>query len=238
MKDHDVGNESIATDSAPSSARPAINRRDLLVGTAGVVALTSAIAAQTSWAAQAPGLARTRAARRRPRGNRPGGHSDVQHRDHQTEGRQAGLQQHDHRSRPRGREESLRGAGFHLDRNAAPPLTWRETQDLIKVVAEAGCIPFVRVPSANWAIYRKPRMPARWESSFPWSRPSRRPATPSCSPNGRSEIATIPNAKPWGHRSSGAARPALSGARLPVECQQQHSHHDPDRESSGSRYDR
>lgn len=28
-------------------------------------------------------------------------------------------------------------------------LTWRETQQLIKVVAEAGCIPFVRVPSAN-----------------------------------------------------------------------------------------
>ena len=28
-------------------------------------------------------------------------------------------------------------------------LTWRETQQLIKVVAQAGCIPFVRVPSAN-----------------------------------------------------------------------------------------
>ncbi|MEO7600138.1 MAG: hypothetical protein ABIV50_14475, partial [Opitutus sp.] len=28
-------------------------------------------------------------------------------------------------------------------------LTWRETQQLIKVIAEAGCIPFVRVPSAN-----------------------------------------------------------------------------------------
>ena len=28
-------------------------------------------------------------------------------------------------------------------------MTWRETQQLIKVVAEAGCIPFVRVPSAN-----------------------------------------------------------------------------------------
>src|SRR5262249_49935390 len=26
-------------------------------------------------------------------------------------------------------------------------LTWRETQQLIKVIAEAGCIPFVRVPS-------------------------------------------------------------------------------------------
>ena len=60
MKDHDVGNESIATDSAPSSARPAINRRDLLVGTAGVVALTSAIAAQTSSAAQAPAAPRPR----------------------------------------------------------------------------------------------------------------------------------------------------------------------------------
>jgi len=28
-------------------------------------------------------------------------------------------------------------------------LTWREEQQLIKVIAEAGCIPFVRVPNAN-----------------------------------------------------------------------------------------
>src|SRR4051812_29376075 len=28
-------------------------------------------------------------------------------------------------------------------------LTWRESQQLIKVVAQAGCIPFLRVPSAN-----------------------------------------------------------------------------------------
>src|SRR5678815_3353987 len=28
-------------------------------------------------------------------------------------------------------------------------LTWREAEDLIRVIAQAGCIPFVRVPSAN-----------------------------------------------------------------------------------------
>jgi 2-keto-3-deoxy-L-rhamnonate aldolase RhmA len=34
-------------------------------------------------------------------------------------------------------------------------LTWRESQQLIKVIAEAGCIPFVRVPSANVSDIQK-----------------------------------------------------------------------------------
>jgi hypothetical protein len=41
MKDADVRNEIIATDSPEPALQPnAINRRDILVGTAGVVALT------------------------------------------------------------------------------------------------------------------------------------------------------------------------------------------------------
>src|SRR6478735_11997109 len=55
MKDTDAGNENIATDIPDPVAQPnALNRRDVLVGTAGVVALTAAITAQTSAAAQAP----------------------------------------------------------------------------------------------------------------------------------------------------------------------------------------
>jgi 4-hydroxy-2-oxoheptanedioate aldolase len=34
-------------------------------------------------------------------------------------------------------------------------LTWRESQQLIKVIAEAGCIPFVRVPYANVSDIQK-----------------------------------------------------------------------------------
>src|SRR4051812_43031763 len=40
--------------------------------------------------------------------------TNLQHRDHETQGRPADFQQYGRQSRPRGREEGLRGPGFHL----------------------------------------------------------------------------------------------------------------------------
>ncbi|MES1166840.1 MAG: aldolase/citrate lyase family protein, partial [Pseudomonadota bacterium] len=85
-------------------------------------------------------------------------------------------------------------------------LTWRETENLIKVIAEAGCIPFVRVPGAFEGDIQKacdagalgiiiPMVDAVEEAQnavkfAKW-------------PIGHRDN---PNAKPWGHRSSGGGQ--------------------------------
>ncbi len=85
-------------------------------------------------------------------------------------------------------------------------LTWRETENLIKVIVEAGCIPFVRVPGAFEGDIQKacdagalgiiiPMVDAVEEAQnavkfAKW-------------PIGHRDN---PNAKPWGHRSSGGGQ--------------------------------
>ncbi|MGD0413267.1 MAG: hypothetical protein ABSC18_16365, partial [Verrucomicrobiota bacterium] len=46
-------------------------------------------------------------------------------------------------------KKACEGADFIWIEMQHSTLTWREEQQLIKVIAEAGCIPFVRVPNAN-----------------------------------------------------------------------------------------
>jgi 4-hydroxy-2-oxoheptanedioate aldolase len=82
-------------------------------------------------------------------------------------------------------------------------LTWREAQNLIDVVAAAGCIPFVRVPSANVGDIQKATDAGALGIIVPMVetvQEARDAVTFSKFPIGSLES---PNAKPWGRRSSG-----------------------------------
>ena len=82
-------------------------------------------------------------------------------------------------------------------------LTWRETQQLIKVIAAAGCIPFVRVPSANVGDIQKATDAGALGIIIPMVetvQEARNAVMFSKFPIGLRES---PNTKPWGHRSSG-----------------------------------
>lgn len=87
-------------------------------------------------------------------------------------------------------------------------LTWRETQNLIEVVAKAGCIPFVRVPSANVGDIQKATDAGALGIIIPMVssvQEARNAVMFAKFPIGLRES---PNTKPWGHRSSGNNRAA------------------------------
>jgi 2-keto-3-deoxy-L-rhamnonate aldolase RhmA len=85
-------------------------------------------------------------------------------------------------------------------------LTWRETQNLIEVVASAGCIPFVRVPSANVGDIQKATDAGALGIIVPMVetvQEARNSVMFAKFPIGSREF---PNTKPWGHRSAGQNR--------------------------------
>ena len=82
-------------------------------------------------------------------------------------------------------------------------LTWRESQQLIKVIAEAGCIPFLRVPSANVGDILKACDAGALGIVVPMVESveeARNAVLFSKYPIGHRDY---PNTKPWGRRSSG-----------------------------------
>jgi 4-hydroxy-2-oxoheptanedioate aldolase len=91
-------------------------------------------------------------------------------------------------------------------------LTWRETQQLIKVIVEAGSIPFVRVPTANEGDIQKATDAGALGIIVPMVdsvEEARNAVMFSKYPIGHRDN---PNTKPWGHRSSGQAQaPSLWG---------------------------
>jgi 4-hydroxy-2-oxoheptanedioate aldolase len=91
-------------------------------------------------------------------------------------------------------------------------LTWREVQQLIKVVAEAGSIPFVRVPTANEGDIQKATDAGALGIIIPMVdsvEEARNAVLYSKYPIGHRDN---PNTKPWGHRSYGQAQaPRLWG---------------------------
>jgi 4-hydroxy-2-oxoheptanedioate aldolase len=91
-------------------------------------------------------------------------------------------------------------------------LTWRETQQIIKVVAEAGSIPFVRVPTANEGDIQKATDAGALGIIIPMVdavEEARDAVLFSKYPIGHRDN---PNARPWGHRSYGQAQaPSLWG---------------------------
>jgi 2-keto-3-deoxy-L-rhamnonate aldolase RhmA len=85
-------------------------------------------------------------------------------------------------------------------------LTWRETQQLIKVIAEAGCIPFVRVPSANVGDIQKAVDAGALGIIVPMVetvQEAKNAVMFAKFPIGHRDN---PNTKPWGHRSSGGGQ--------------------------------
>jgi len=85
-------------------------------------------------------------------------------------------------------------------------LTWRETQQIIKVVVDAGCIPFVRVPSANVGDIQKATDAGALGIIIPMVetvQEARNAVMFSKFPIGHRDN---PNTKPWGHRSAGGGQ--------------------------------
>ena len=215
MKDTDVGNEIIATESDPAPQRGAINRRELLAGTAGVVALASAITAQTSAAAQAPASpAAAPGAAPRPAGPPGGGRGAVIPAGSVTfntvitklkEGKQIfsnTIMQPDLEAA----KKACEGQDFIWIEMQHSRLTWREAEDLIRVIAQAGCIPFVRVPSANKGDLQKATDAGALGVIIPMVdtiEEARNAVLFSKWPIGSRDN---PNTKPWGHRSSGGGQ--------------------------------
>jgi 2-keto-3-deoxy-L-rhamnonate aldolase RhmA len=98
-------------------------------------------------------------------------------------------------------------------------LTWRESQQLIKTIAEAGCIPFVRVPTANESDIQKATDAGALGIIIPMVdsvEEARNAVMFSKYPIGHRDN---PNAKPWGHRSSGQMQaPSLWGPGYAVNA--------------------
>ena len=98
-------------------------------------------------------------------------------------------------------------------------LTWRETQQLIKVVAEAGSIPFVRVPTANEGDIQKATDAGALGIIIPMVdavEEARNAVLFSKFPIGHRDN---PNTRPWGHRSSGQMQaPSLWGPGYAVNA--------------------
>ena len=218
MKDTEAGNENIATGIPDPVAQPnALNRRDLLVGTAGVVALTAAITAQTSAAAQAPSspapVPAGPGAAQRPAGP-PGSGRAIIPAGSVTfntvitklkEGKQIfsnTILQPDLEAA----KKACEGQDFIWIEMQHSRLTWREAEDLIRVIAQAGCIPFVRVPSANAGDIQKATDSGALGIIIPMVdtiEEARRAVMYAKWPIGSRDN---PNTKPWGHRSSGGGQ--------------------------------
>lgn len=218
MKDTDAGNENIATGIPDPVAQPnALNRRDLLVGTAGVVALTAAITAQTSAAAQAPSspapVPPGPGTAQRPAGP-PGSGRAIIPAGSVTfntvitklkEGKQIfsnTILQPDLEAA----KKACEGQDFIWIEMQHSRLTWREAEDLIRVIAQAGCIPFVRVPSANAGDIQKATDSGALGIIIPMVdtiEEARRAVMYAKWPIGSRDN---PNTKPWGHRSSGGGQ--------------------------------
>ena len=85
-------------------------------------------------------------------------------------------------------------------------LTWHESEDLIRVIAQAGCIPFVRVPNANPGDIQKATDAGALGIIIPMVdtvEEARKAIAYAKWPIGNRDN---PNTKPWGHRSSGGGQ--------------------------------
>jgi 4-hydroxy-2-oxoheptanedioate aldolase len=92
-------------------------------------------------------------------------------------------------------------------------LTWRESQQLIKVVAEAGCIPFLRVPYANPGDIQKAVDNGALGIIIPMVESIEEARNGVLFAKYPVSNRESPNTKPWGLRSNGYGQaPALWGS--------------------------
>lgn len=203
MNDFDPTNDVSPTNN-PSPATPAnsLNRRELLVATAGLVTMTSAgVMAQPP--AQ-PGQA----------GPGPGGQRQVIPAGSQTfntvitklkEGKQIfsnTIMQPDLEAA----KKACEGQDFIWIEMQHSRLTWREAEDLIRVVAESGCIPFVRVPNANPGDIQKATDSGALGIIVPMVSTVEEARNAVMYAKWPIGDRNNPNIKPWGHRSSGGGQ--------------------------------
>jgi 2-keto-3-deoxy-L-rhamnonate aldolase RhmA len=184
-----------------------ITRRDLVAATVGLVALSTVAAAQTP---PAPAPARPAGP-----GGAPGGRGGaVIPAGSQTfntvitklkDGKQIfsnTIMQPDLEAA----KKACEGQDFIWIEMQHSRLTWRESEDLIKVIAQAGCIPFVRVPNANPGDIQKATDAGALGIIIPMVdtvEEARKAVAYAKWPIGHRDN---PNTKPWGHRSSGGGQ--------------------------------
>ncbi len=197
----------------PTPAPASLNRRDFLAATAGFAALASIATAQPPAPPAAPPAAAAGAPPAgRGRGPRGGGAAvkagSVTFNTVITklkEGKQIfsnTIMQPDLEAAKRACE----GQDFIWIEMQHSRLTWRESEDLIKVIAQAGCIPFVRVPWANPGDIQKATDAGALGIIVPMVstvEEARNAVMFAKWPIGSRDN---PNAKPWGHRSSGGGQ--------------------------------
>ncbi len=103
-------------------------------------------------------------------------------------------------------KKACQGVDFIWIEMQHSPLTWRESQDLINVIAAEGCIPFVRVPSANESDIQKATDCGALGIICPMCdtvEQARAVVNYAKYPVGN---LSNPNTKPWGRRSSAGNR--------------------------------
>jgi 2-keto-3-deoxy-L-rhamnonate aldolase RhmA len=200
----------------PVSSSGSINRRDFLAATAGLAALASMANAQPSAPAAAAPAAPTPAppARGGARGPRGGGRGPATPAGSVTfntvitklkEGKQIfsnTIMQPDLEAA----KAACEGQDFIWIEMQHARLTWRESEDLIRVIAQAGCIPFVRVPWANPGDIQKATDAGALGIIVPMVSTVEEARNAVMFAKWPIGDRNNPNTKPWGHRSSGGGQ--------------------------------
>lgn len=209
MNNIDSMNDGTTSDSTTNDANatlqgPAINRRELLVATAGLVALTSVTAAQAQ-PAPAPPAAPAAAG---PRGGPPvpaGSQTFNTVITKLQEGKQIfsnTIIEPDLEAA----KKACEGQDFIWIEMQHSRLTWREAEDLVRVVAQAGCIPFIRVPWANPGDIQKATDAGALGIIIPMVSTVEEARNAVMYAKWPIGDRNNPNVKPWGHRSSGGGQ--------------------------------
>jgi len=187
-----------------NSILPAINRRELLAATAGLVALTSVTAAQAQPAPAQPATA----AAAGPRGGPPvpaGSQTFNTVITKLKEGKQIfsnTIIEPDLEAA----KKACEGQDFIWIEMQHSRLTWREAEDLVRVVAQAGCIPFIRVPWANPGDIQKATDAGALGIIIPMVSTVEEARNAVMYAKWPIGDRNNPNVKPWGHRSSGGGQ--------------------------------
>ncbi|MEO6568490.1 MAG: aldolase/citrate lyase family protein, partial [Opitutaceae bacterium] len=190
-----------------------MNRRDFIAATAGLAAVASAVSVANAQPAPtaAPATAPAAAPAGRGRGGRGGPPIPAGSQTFNTvitklkEGKQIfsnTIIQPDLEAA----KKACEGQDFIWIEMQHSRLTWRESEDLVRVVAQAGCIPFIRVPSANEGDIQKATDSGALGIIVPMVddiQEARNAVMFAKWPIGSRDN---PNAKPWGHRSSGGGQ--------------------------------
>lgn len=199
---------SVATDTDTKGNPGPINRRNFLAATAGLAAAVSTVSAARAQTPPAP-TAGTAPSRSGPPARGPAVPAGTVTFNtvitKLNEGKQIfsnTIMQPDLEAA----KKACEGQDFVWIEMQHSRLTWREAEDLIRVIAEAGCIPFVRVPSANAGDIQKATDAGALGIIIPMVytvEEARNAVMYAKWPIGSRDN---PNTKPWGHRSSGGGQ--------------------------------